>query len=109
MDGYWSTKSTRPIIQKLSECARTGATIWEVHAYLKANGINRSNAGVRNLLKSIIYLGRIEYGELFNNDAHPAIIDEATWQKVQRRKDSRGRQCKFERLLASPKFPGTVM
>ena len=52
------------------------------------------------LLTSRIVLGELHFGELVNTDSHPAIVDVATWQTVQRMRSPRGRRAKSERLLA---------
>lgn len=81
-----------------------GASINEVRAYLKANGIDRSFHGVQSLLKSRVVLGEINFvGEkvkLVNREAHEPIVDMETWQRVQRLVVARGRKAKSDRLLA---------
>jgi site-specific DNA recombinase len=78
----------------------SGATVREVREFLRTNGIERSFHGVQAMLASRMYLGELHFGELVNKDAHPAIVDPATWQKVQRMRATRGRRAKSERLLA---------
>jgi DNA invertase Pin-like site-specific DNA recombinase len=76
-----------------------GASITEVRAYLTENGIRRSFYAVQRLLASRIYLGELRHGEAVNRSL-PALIDAATWERVQRLKLPRGRRSKSERLLA---------
>ena len=52
------------------------------------------------MLRSRIYLGELRFGKIVNESAHPALIDRATFERVQRRAVSRGRRAKSERLLA---------
>ena len=63
--------------------ARRGATIAEVREYLREHGIERSYHGVQALLGSRIYLGELRFGDIVNPSSHPAIVDAATWQRVQ--------------------------
>ncbi len=77
-----------------------GATVNEVRAHLRANGVERSHHGVGAMLASRVYLGEIHFGDLLNLEAHPAIVDVDTWKRVQRARVSRGRKSKSERLLA---------
>lgn len=77
-----------------------GATVMETREYLRRHGIERSFHGVQALLGSRIVLGELRFGELVNLDAHAAIVDAGTWQRVQRMRSTRGRRAKSERLLA---------
>jgi Recombinase zinc beta ribbon domain/Recombinase len=77
-----------------------GATVMEVREHLRANGVDRSFHGTQALLKSRIVLGELRFGELVNDRAHEAIVDEVTWRRVQRQIVSRGRRPRSERLLA---------
>jgi hypothetical protein len=88
------------IVRDAFELRANGATVREVRGFLRTNGIERSFHGVQAMLTSRMYLGELRFGDLVNKDAHPAIVDPATWQKVQRMRVSRGRRAKSERLLA---------
>jgi site-specific DNA recombinase len=77
-----------------------GATVREVREFLRANGIERSYHGVQSLLTSRMMIGELHFGELVNPDSHRAIVDRATWAKVQKMAAPRGRRGKSERLLA---------
>jgi site-specific DNA recombinase len=92
------TEST--IVRDAFELRASGATVREVREFLRANGIERSFHGVQVMLTSRMYLGELRFGEYVNAEAHPAIVDLSTWQKVQRMRASRGRRAKSERLLA---------
>lgn len=78
----------------------SGATIADVRAHLAEQGIARSYHGTQALLRSRIPLGELRFGELANEHAHTAIVDEETWRRVQRMEVPRGRRPKSERLLA---------
>jgi hypothetical protein len=78
-----------------------GASLVEIQAFLAENGIERALSGVSWMLRSRMYLGEIHFGELNNTQAHEATVkDRALFERVQRRRVSRGRQAKSERLLA---------
>ncbi len=77
-----------------------GATVMDVRAHLRANGIERSFHGTQALLGSRVPLGELSFGKLVNLDSHPAIVDAATWGAVQRMRSPRGRRAKSERILA---------
>jgi DNA invertase Pin-like site-specific DNA recombinase len=77
-----------------------GATVMEVRQHLRRHGIERSFHGTQTLLGSRVVLGELRFGDHVNLESHPAIIDKATWQKVQRMRSPRGRRPSSERLLA---------
>lgn len=77
-----------------------GGTVMEVRDLLRRGGIVRSFHGTQALLTSRIVLGELRFGEMLNTGSHPAIVDAATWQAVQRARSPRGRRPKSERLLA---------
>ena len=89
-----------PIVAEAFRLRAAGATVMEVRAYLLENGIERTFHGTTSLLASRFVLGELRFGELENLSAHPAIIDAATWQAVQKMRVSRGRRARSERLLA---------
>lgn len=39
---------------------------------------------IRRWLRTRVYLGEVRYGELVNNSAHQALVDEDIWQRAQR-------------------------
>lgn len=88
------------IVRDAFELRASGATVREVREFLRANGIERSFHGVQAMLTSRMYLGELRFGEYVNANAHPAIVDLATWQRVQRMRATRGRRAKSEQLLA---------
>jgi hypothetical protein len=88
------------VVRDAFDLRASGATVREVRDFLRAKGIERSFHGVQAMLTSRMYLGELRFGELVNKDAHPAIVDVGTWQKVQRMRSTRGRRAKSERLLA---------
>jgi site-specific DNA recombinase len=92
--------ATSPTVAEAFRLRAEGATIKDVRAFLRAHGIDRSFHGVQSLLGSRIVLGELRFGDNLNERAHPALIDEATWRRVQKIALPRGRRPVSERLLA---------
>jgi site-specific DNA recombinase len=88
-----------PVVREAIRLRIEGATIAEVRTYLSSHGVRRSYHGVQSLLRSRMLLGELRFGETFNPDGAPALIDTETW-RMQRAFVSRGRRAKSERLLA---------
>jgi DNA invertase Pin-like site-specific DNA recombinase len=88
------------VVRDAFELRANGAPVREVRDFLRANGIERSFHGVQAMLTSRMYLGELHFGELVNEDSHPAIVPVDVWQRVQRMRSPRGRRPKSERLLA---------
>jgi hypothetical protein len=64
----------------------------------KATGKGWSRSSVRQLFSSQTYLGRIAIGDaIYTEGAHPALVDERTWQLAQRE----GRRPRHDGSLAS--------
>jgi DNA invertase Pin-like site-specific DNA recombinase len=88
------------IVAEAFKIRADGGTVFQVRDHLRANGIERSFHGTQSLLRSRIVLGELNFGDLHNPAAHPAIVDAETWGRVQRVIAPRGRRAKSERLLA---------
>ena len=54
---------------------------------------------VRRWLRSRLYLGRVKYGDLVNDDAHPPLTDPETWERCQR--EPRMQRVSHSRFLLS--------
>lgn len=89
-----------PVVAEAFSRRADGATVMEVRAFLREHGIVRSYHGVTSLLGSRIVRGELQFGELSNPDSHKPIVDERTWERVQRTRSTRGRRPKSDRLLA---------
>jgi site-specific DNA recombinase len=93
-----------PVVREAFEMRARGAKIEEVRAYLREHGVERTRAGVAALLRNRAVLGELHFGNgdkgLHNVAAHPAIVDRATFGRVQRVTITRGRQPKSQELLA---------
>jgi DNA invertase Pin-like site-specific DNA recombinase len=88
-----------PVVAGAFERRANGDTVAGVRQYLKNHGVNRTYHGVQVMLSDRCYLGEIHWGRskkdggrgtLHNPHAHPAIVDKATFDRVQRRKSKRG-------------------
>jgi DNA invertase Pin-like site-specific DNA recombinase len=91
---------TAPAVAEAFSMRARGATVMAVRDQLRLRGIDRSYHGVQALLGSRVVLGELRFGEMVNLESHPAIVDPATWQAVQRVRSPRGRRAKSDRLLA---------
>jgi site-specific DNA recombinase len=89
-----------PVVRRAFELRAGGARIEEVRTYLAGHGVKRTRAGITALLRNRTYLGELHFGELRNLEAHPAIVDAATFERVQRVSVPKGRQAKSDHLLA---------
>jgi hypothetical protein len=93
-----------PVVREAFEIRGRGARLDEVRAFLAEHGIERTRAGVAQLLRNRAMLGELHFGDgdggLHNVEAHPAIVDRATFERVQRVTVTRGRQPKSNELLA---------
>jgi DNA invertase Pin-like site-specific DNA recombinase len=91
---------TSPIVAEGFRLRAKGATIREVREHLRVHGVVLSYHGVQAMLCNRFYLGELHFGALVNLEAHPALIDSATWNRAQHQHIPRGRRPKSERLLA---------
>lgn len=107
-DGKLTPNQFAPHIVTAFEMRAAGTSITEIGAYLREAGVPAVNGqkreakstwstpGVRSLLSSRTFLGEVRSGEFVQTGAHPAIIDEGLFRRVQRvnpqatRKGSRG-------------------
>jgi DNA invertase Pin-like site-specific DNA recombinase len=89
-----------PVVREAFERRANRARLDEVRAFLAGHGIERTRAGVAALLRNRAVLGELHFGELHNPEAHPALVDRATFERVQRVSVPKGRQAKSDRLLA---------
>jgi hypothetical protein len=79
----------------------SGATVGDVRALLRDQGLELSYAAVGRLLSNRAVLGEIHFGGYEPNLlAHEPIVDREIWKAAQRVKVPAGRKAKSERLLA---------
>ena len=90
-----------PVIKGAFQLRAEGATIDEVRAHLRENGIEVSYRVTQNLLANPVYVGQIVYGNYQPNPkAHDAIVALAVFDRAQEVRQPRGRPGKSDRLLA---------
>jgi Recombinase len=89
-----------PVMREAFELRATGATVDAVRGFLADHGIERTYAGVAQLLRNRVYLGELHFGELHNVEAHDGIVDPDVFKRVQAVSLPRGRMAKSEQLLA---------
>lgn len=92
--------SLAPLVEQAYERRADGASAAEIRAWLAAQGVSRTVAGVRSLLANRTYLGEVHFGQWSKTDAHPALVRRELFDRVQRARASAGRKGKSERLLA---------
>lgn len=98
VDGRLVPNADAPTVRRAFALRVEGATIAEVRAFLRQQGIERSYHGVQSMLSSRLYLGELRFGQHFNPAAHEPIIDRTTFDAVQG--EHRGARAKSDRLLA---------
>lgn len=99
-DGRLVPSSDAPLIAEAFERRAAGETVLAIRAMLAEHGIRRSFSSVQRLLANRSYLGELRFGGLVNLDAHEAIVDRATFDRVQRVRETRGTRPVSARLLA---------
>ncbi|MBS1884836.1 MAG: recombinase family protein [Actinobacteria bacterium] len=80
-----------PIALSAFELRDEEATIKEVRRFLKERGIDRSYHGVQSMLGNRLYIGEIHFGSLVNRKAHKPAIPRDLFNRVQKKKATRGR------------------
>jgi DNA invertase Pin-like site-specific DNA recombinase len=88
-----------PAVAEIFRMRASGASLQECADVLaKATGKGWGRSSVRQLFTSQTYLGRIAIGDsIYQEDAHPALVDERTWHLAQRE----GRRPTHDGSLAS--------
>ena len=76
-----------PVVARLFELRAEGRSLQECADVLeRATGKGWSRSTIKQLFTSQTYLGRIVIGDdIYKEAAHPAIVDERTWQLAQRK------------------------
>lgn len=99
-DGHLIPGPEAAVITEAFRRRAEGATVAEVRALLAEHGIARSFSSVQRMLGNRTYLGELRFGKLENLGAHEPLIDRATFDAVQRVRETRGTRPKSDRLLA---------
>lgn len=80
---------TAPIVKLIYQMADDGKTVRDIHKYLEANSITRSNGkplrynAVRYILSNRTYIGEYNHSGIKIEDCIPAIIDKSQFECVQ--------------------------
>jgi hypothetical protein len=84
-------REAAPLVEEIFRRRGEGATIRSLADLLSASGLHTgkgashfTGAGVQAMLKNRAYLGELKVADELNPSAHPALVDEATWQRAQR-------------------------
>lgn len=101
-DGRLVVEETEaPLITEAFGMRANGVPLRTCQRFLASKGIALSYSSIKALFKSRVPLGEIHAGKNVNREAHVAIVDPVTWQRVQRQAIPRGRPPLDEtRLLA---------
>lgn len=77
-----------PAVSRAFQMRAEGASQGAIQAMFREHGVRVGVTTVANLLKNRAYLGHIVHGEgseaIYQEDTHPALTDETTWQTAQR-------------------------
>ncbi len=74
-----------PAVARIFEMRARGASLQECADVLEAaTGKGWSRSSVRQMFTSQTYLGRIAVGDIYEEEAHEALVDERTWHLAQR-------------------------
>lgn len=91
-DGRLVVEQTEaPLITEVFRRRANGVTLRACQQYLAEHGVRLSYSSMKALFRSRIPLGEIHAGKFVNLNAHPALVDAVTWQRVQRQTERRGR------------------
>ena len=110
-------ETTAPIVKEIFRMYAEGKLVREILAYLDEHSIRTTNGKkftfsiLQKMLGSRRYIGEYKYGEVVIPNAVPAIIDETTFEKVQRRLEKNRRaaasgKAKEDYLLTTKLFCG---
>lgn len=99
-DGRLVPDDLAPVTRRAFEMRAEGATVGDVRSFLRGHGVERSFSSVQRLLGNDVVLGVLRFGKLVNDEAHPPIVDRATFERVQSVRERRGLRPKSDRLLA---------
>jgi site-specific DNA recombinase len=80
-----------PLVEQIFRRRGEGATIRSLAERLSESGLptgkgssHFTGAAVQAILKNRAYLGELKLADEVNPTAHPALVDQATWQRAQR-------------------------
>jgi hypothetical protein len=88
-----------PHITEAFAMRASGKTLRQCQVYLAEHGIKLSYKGMVSMFESKLPLGELHAGANSNLKSHKPLTDRLTWERVQRRKEPRGRPPTEPRLL----------
>jgi DNA invertase Pin-like site-specific DNA recombinase len=88
-----------PHVTKAFKMRANGSTLRQCQTFLAEHGIQLSYNGVASMFESKLPLGELHAGQNVNLHSHEALVDRMTWDRVQQRKEPRGRPPSTPRLL----------
>jgi len=88
-----------PHVTRAFTMRANGSTLRQCQTYLAEHGISLSYNGVASMFESKLPLGELHAGVNVNLNSHTPLIDRLTWDRVQLRKEPRGRPPTTPRLL----------
>jgi hypothetical protein len=105
--GYVKTRSRRlrldprtgPVMAEAFRRRAAGESLRQIGGYLQSEGVLTGHGNpcwvpttLGRVLRNRVYLGEVKYGRFERHDAHPAIIDGATFAAAQQIKELIGRE-----------------
>lgn len=91
--------SDADIPQTLFEARLAGRSWHELRSMLEDRGYSYTLPGVRKLLANRIYIGEIHYGRWTKTHAHPALVTQDVFERVQRLRTPPGPKQRSDMLL----------
>jgi site-specific DNA recombinase len=76
---------TAPIAQGVFERGAEGLSAHAIARWVREQGVDFTNTGVRYMLRNRTYRGEVRSGGLVKENAHPALVTEGLWRKCQGR------------------------
>lgn len=73
-----------PLVKRAFAEYNAGATLLSIATLLEM-----TPSGARQLLRNRVYLGELRVGQYVNPTAHPALVDEETFERAQQRRSAR--------------------
>lgn len=91
-------KREAPVVAEVFRRRGEGASVRDLVRYLNSTGLKTKrgkskfvDSSVSNMMRNRVYLGEARSGPHVKADAHPAIVDEASWQQAQHPRRARQR------------------
>ncbi len=79
---YLEHEALLPVLRELERRGWTNKR-WRARAGHECGGSPISKTALHRMLTNVVYAGRVRYKNETHDGEHPALVDPATWQKVQ--------------------------